>query len=305
MLTRLTSERFEAARSFIHAEASPLDLALWRMAFEDGDGGAVLAALSSFQNPDGGFGRGLEPDLSTAASSAIATSIGLRHMRSARAPTNHPMVGSVLSWLMANVVDGVWPIIDSNVDEGPHAPWWVYDDDLAARWLGFRFNPTAEILAHLYVFRMAAPPGLVEAAEARMRLSIRETGIITGPYDLRCAAILADTLEAPTDLRKELSDLLMRSVSAHSPEDEHAPVLDLAPKPTSLLAGALADRIEHASATLIASQQGDGGWTPFWNWISVDEAAWLKAEKTWRGTLTRQALEALMAHGRVEQPQTR
>ena len=67
--------------------------------------------------------------------------------------------------------------------------------------------------------------------------------------------------------------LLIRSVSVHDAGDEHAPALDLAPTPTSLLAPALADQIEPAAAALVAGQQADGGWAPFWDWAFVDEAA--------------------------------
>ena len=300
MTARLSKERLEAARTFMSNEARPLDLALWRRALEGGDGAAVIAALAPFQNANGGFGHGLEPDLATPASSGIATSVGLRHLRRAGAPADHPMVRAALGWAAANIADGVWPIIDAHVDDGPRAPWWNYDAELADRWLGFRFNPTAEILAALYVFRAAAPLGLIEAAEARMRRTIAETEVITGAYDLRCAAVLAETDAAPADLRAGLSALLLRSVAAHDAADEHAPALDLAPTPGSLLAGALADQIQPAAATLIEGQQDDGGWLPFWDWAFVDEAAWARAKQAWRGTLTRLAVESLAAHGLAE-----
>ncbi len=300
MTARLPPDRFQAARAFIHAEARPLDVALWALAFEDGTGEAVIEALAPFQNPDGGFGHGLEPDLATPASSGLATSVGLRHLRQARVAADHPMLGAALGWLAVNIADGVWPIIDAHVDDGPHAPWWGYDGELADRWLGFRFNPTAEILAALYGFADAAPVGLIAAADARMRRTIAETNLITGAYDLRCAVILAETPTAPADLRAALLDLLLRSVSGHDAKDVHAPALDLAQTPASPLAGVLADQIEPAAAALIAGQQDDGGWLPFWDWAFVDEAAWATAKRAWRGTLTRQAVEALSAHGRVD-----
>ncbi len=300
MTVRLSKERLEAARTFMSKEARPLDLALWRLAFEGGEGAAVIAALAPFQNADGGFGHGLEPDLATPASSGIATSVGLRHLRRAGAPADHPMVRAALGWTAANIADGVWTIIDAHVDDGPHAPWWNYDAELADRWLAFQFNPTAEILAALYVFRAAAPEGLIEAAEARMRRTTVQTEVITGAYDLRCAVVLAETDSAPADLREGLSALLLRSVEAHDAADEHAPALDLAPTPGSWLAGVLAAQIEPAAATLIEGQQDDGGWLPFWDWAFVDEAAWAKAKQAWRGTLTRLAVESLAAHGFAE-----
>src|SRR5438445_13635990 len=102
MTARLSKERLEAARTFMKAEARPLDLALWRLAFEGGDGAAAVAALAPFQNTDGGFGHGLEPDLATPASSGIATSVGLRHLRRARASADHHVVRAAVGWTAAN-----------------------------------------------------------------------------------------------------------------------------------------------------------------------------------------------------------
>lgn len=300
MAARLTADRFAAAQAFMHAEATPLELALWRQGFEGGAGQAVIEALAPFQNPDGGFGHGLEPDLSTPASSAIATSVGLRHLRRAGAGADHPMVAGAARWLADAIQDGVWPIIDAHVDDAPHAPWWAYDDGLADRWQGFRFNPTAEILAHLYHFRAGVAAALIAAAEARMRRTVAEFDLITGAYDLRCAAWLAEAPDVPEDLRASLTDLLVRSVRAHDAGDEHAPALDLAPRPDSVLAGPLGDQLEPAAAALIAGQTPDGGWSLFWDWAFVDEAAWAHASKAWRGAVTRLAVEALAAHGRVD-----
>jgi hypothetical protein len=300
MSATLSQARFAAARRFVLDQGRPLDVALWRHRFEGAPPSTIIGELAAFQNPDGGFGHGLEPDIATPASTAIATSVGLRCLARAGATVDAAPVQRALHWLSGHVRDGVWPIIGPQVDEAPHAPWWSFSDDLAASWNGFRWNPTAEILAYLYDWRAAAPSGLLDAVETRMRRSIAETDLIDGAYDLRCAVILAEAPGAPADLRQTLPDLLVRSVTAHDAADEHAPALDLATSPKGVLAAALKDKLEPAAVTLLAGQQEDGGWIPFWDWAFVDEAAWARARKDWRGGLTRLAVEALAAHGRVE-----
>ena len=52
----------ESARKFIYLNARPLDFARWRFLFENGSRENVLDILSEYQNEDGGFGGGLEPD---------------------------------------------------------------------------------------------------------------------------------------------------------------------------------------------------------------------------------------------------
>ncbi|HEX8958650.1 MAG TPA: hypothetical protein VF770_02390 [Solirubrobacterales bacterium] len=299
---RLPRDRYDAARAFMERDARPLDAALLANALGEAAPEAALVALSAFQNADGGFGNGLEPDTTSPASTAIATSVALRLLARLRARDGRPMVMAALGWL-DGAIDrerGVWPIVGPDVELAPHAPWWTWSENMAAQWNGFRFNPTAEILSPLYVFADAAPEGLIGLAEEGMRRTLAETEVIGGAYDLKAAIRLAETDAAPTDLRDELGKLVRRSVPAHDPGDEHAGALELAPRPDGLCADLVADQIEAAIARLIESQQADGGWTPFWDWSFVDAAAWKKARRDWRGWLTREALETLVAWDRVE-----
>src|ERR1700677_1640572 len=148
MTLLLTRDRFEAARAFVDEHARPLDAALLRHGLGEGPSEAALVALIAFQNGDGGFGHGLEPDMRSPASTAIATSIGMRLLARIGAPAHHPTVVGAIEWL-ADAMDaegGVWPIVGPDVALAPHAPWWTWSEGLAANWNGFRFNPTAEIL---------------------------------------------------------------------------------------------------------------------------------------------------------------
>jgi len=302
MTVTLSNTAFHKACAFVETEGRPLDVALLHYDLETGPTEAVLTALAAYQNPDGGFGHGLEPDMASPASSALATSVGLRLLRRVEADGDHAMVKAALAW-MEKTFDwdaGVWPIITAAVDEAPHAPWWAWSADLAENWNGFRFNPSAELLGYLYTWRAQAAPALLQAAEARMRRTVAETEFIDGAYDVKCAVCLAETPGLPEDLSTSLIDLVIGSSGAHDPNDDHFPALELAPTPNSLLASPLADRIDAAAEALITAQQDDGGWPVFWDWSFVDAAAWTKAKRDWRGWLTRDAIEALKAWGRVE-----
>lgn len=302
MNSLLSKARFGAAEAFVRESGRPLDAALLDLDLDRGSADAALAALVGFQNADGGFGHGLEPDLTSPASSAIATSIGLRILTRLETPARRPTVIAAIEWL-SGALDreaGVWPIVGQAVEQGPHAPWWSWSDNLAANWNGFRFNPTAEVLAHLYRFGDLAPADMLACAEAGLRYSLAETTLIEGAYDLKCAIRLAESDGLPPDLARTLDGLVRRSIAAQDPADEHASPFDAAPTPTSPFADLVDGRIEPALTALIAAQADDGGWTLFWDWSFVDAKAWAKARSDWRGQLTREALEVLLAYGRVE-----
>jgi len=308
MVERLSAERFEAARAFIEREGRPLEVALLRQGMGVGGAEAVLEALAAFQNPDGGFGHGLETDMTSPASTAIATSIGLRLLIRVGAPAGHPMVAGALRWLDDNLDRelGVWWIVGPGVELAQHAPWWgwsvdmIGSDSIAGAKLGFGFNPTAELLGQLYHYGSPTTSAVTVIAERRMRQTVAETPVIESAYDLKCAIRLAETPQTPADLRGALTTLVRGSTAAHDPNDEHAPVLELATRPDSLVADLVADRVDGAVADLIAGQQPDGGWTTFWDWSFVDAAAWAKAQRDARGWITRETIETLRAWGRVE-----
>ena len=302
MTSLLSKARLAAAEAFVREKGRPLDAALLDLALDRGSADAVLAALVGYQNADGGFGHGLEPDQASPASSAIATSIGLRILTRLETPARRPTVIAAIDWL-GGALDreaGVWPIVGQNVELGPHAPWWSWSESLAADWNGFRFNPTAEILAHLYRFRDLAPPEMLACVEAGLRRTLGETPLIENAYDLKCAIRLVESDGLPPELARPLEGLVRRSIAAHDPADEHASPFDAAPTPASPFADLVDGRIEAALTALIAAQAEDGGWTPFWDWSFVDAKAWAKAKADWRGQLTRDALEVLLAYGRVE-----
>jgi len=300
----LSRDRFEAARHFVATNGRGLDAALLAQGLGQGSAEAVMVALIAFQNPDGGFGHGLEPDTRSPASTAIATSVGLRLLARVEAPARHPTVVSAIDWLDGALDrdNGVWPIVGKDVGLAPHAPWWTWSEDLAASWNGFRFNPTAEILAHLYHYRAATPAGVFESAESGLRSSLAEVQLLEGAYDLKCAIRLAAADGLPAGLAKPLEALVRRSIAAHDPADEHASPFDAAPTPSSPFADLVDGRIEAALTSLIDSQAEDGGWiwNPDWNWGFVDKKAWAEAHRDWRGWLTRETLETLMAYGRVQ-----
>jgi len=302
MALTLSRERFEASRAFIDQTGRPLDAELLRHRLGEGSAEAVMSALAPFQNADGGFGHGLEPDIPSPASSALVSSIGLRLLARIGAPADHPLVVGVIAWLDAALdrKRGVWQIIGPDVDLAPHAPWWAWSDGLAASWNAFRFNPTAEILAWLYHYRTAVPGSLLAAVETGMRLTLTETELIEGAYDLKCALRLAESDDAPPDIARPLRLLLRRSLAAHDAADEHASPFDAAPNPDSPFADIVERRIEPGLVALIGAQDADGGWTPFWDWSFVDADAWETARRAWRGWLTREAVETLLAYGRVQ-----
>lgn len=122
--------------TWIHRNARPVDMALWRFYFENGSKEAVVDALSYYQNEDGGFGNGVEPDCWNQESSPYATLHAIGLLRRIgfleTAGMSHPMLQGIVRYLESGVhtnEDGWLFTIPSN-DKYPHAPWWTYGEEI-------------------------------------------------------------------------------------------------------------------------------------------------------------------------------
>ena len=88
----LTNDSFEKARIFVMEQGRELERRLLSYYFDDGTPAAVLDELASYQNQDGGFGNGLEPDIQMPDSSVITTTIALRILREVKATSDDEIV---------------------------------------------------------------------------------------------------------------------------------------------------------------------------------------------------------------------
>ena len=62
-MVRISQKAFDRAAEFISVNARPLERARFDYHFASGPISDVLTQLEAFQNNDGGFGHGIEPDL--------------------------------------------------------------------------------------------------------------------------------------------------------------------------------------------------------------------------------------------------
>ena len=154
-MNTLPLSRIEHALHFIDTHGRDLDRALAGYYFGETPLAAVLDALRSYANADGGFGHGLEPDFLLPESSPMATSIALQILADLKVWADAPLVVGALDYL-AKARDstfGVWHSAPASVNDHPHAPWWHQGDEPAtadssdtAKTL--RFNPGPEIIGY-------------------------------------------------------------------------------------------------------------------------------------------------------------
>lgn len=129
----LNPQEYEQIRLWMHRNARPLELARWRYHFEGGSAEDVLAALSAYQNSDGGFGHAIDCDNWNPNSTPYNAGQAMNIFRELGLyDPDHPMVAKLLDYLdhTPHFTEGLgWPFTIPSNNEVPHAPWWTYSEE--------------------------------------------------------------------------------------------------------------------------------------------------------------------------------
>jgi len=299
----MTNQLFEQAKTYIFTHGRGLDQALFAYHFMDGSEDGVLNALATFQNEDGGFGHGLEPDIRTPASSVIATAHAFAIFRELKTPASHVMVQQAVDFLLEqfDAQKNIWQIVPLEVELAPHAPWWTYDATDQA-FGQFLTNPRAQIIGCLYDYVELVPADFLPQISARLLEHMAGLPDELFKNDFLCYLILAESENLPNDLCEQVQQKLLSSASASIVEEPSRwkeyvlRPLGVISSPDSFLTAAVSQAAIEANLDyLVAQQLPDGSWPLPWSWAQVDGAAWSQAERDWKGAIAVEYLRLLQA----------
>src|SRR5699024_8891825 len=144
----MKKEMFRKTSDWMKRNARPLKYARWAYLFENGSREDVIQKLSAFQNDNGGFGHGLEPDSMLPDLNAIDTWTACQILMEVEAGGEEQIVKSTVEYLMQSYdhAKGLWKTVVPEHNNHPHAPWWSYSEDAQESWM---YNPSVELAAYL------------------------------------------------------------------------------------------------------------------------------------------------------------
>jgi len=279
----------DRAAGFLAAHARLLERRLFEVAFLDGDPALALQAIVAYQNPDGGFGHALEPDLRTPCSQPVFVHFALSAMREAGA--DGKAAGERACSFLASVArdDGAIPYIVSNALDHPHAAHWSSDHGLAPS-----LHATAGVAAGLHAFGVRHE--WLDRATAWCLREIAGAPEYSGHRMLNVLDLLRN-LPDQSALWDRVTGRLFEAdyVLLKTPVETYGLTpLHFAPTPDSPTRVLFADDLIEAHLDDLASRQmDDGGWPIHW----APPAG--SATDEWRGRWTLDALRVLRAYGRL------
>jgi hypothetical protein len=282
----------DKAHEYMLLNARLVDRLRFECQFRDGDPGRVVAAVRSYQNPDGGFGNGLEPDLRGAGSQPVCVDLALFILDEVHA-VHSDMLPAILAYLESIArSDGGLPFVLPTVRGTPRAPWWQPEPGAPSS-----LNPTGAILGLLHKNGIRHP--WIDRA-TQFCWDRLDAMTETSPYQVR--AVLAFLEHAPDRARAAVAmDKFGKLVldGGHvvlDPDAQghvHFP-LDFAPRPTSIARSLFSPEVidRHLDA-LAGRQDPDGGW-------GFTFAAWTPVTRfEWGGWVTLESLLVLRDNGRL------
>ena len=283
---------FRRARGFIYSEARLLERLLFAVRFEGASPATVGTVVSAYQNPDGGLGHALEPDVRCPESQPLFVEIGLQALHDA-------------GWRDRDLSLRICSFLEGVSDQSGFVPPLLpnaLDWPLAAHWGSHwepSINPTAGICGLLH-YQGIEHPWLTRATQACCELLLysppREAHALLGA--VRLAEHLPDRRMAET-LAEKIAETLPQAaffVPTAPVTTYGLTPLHLAPTPKSFFRKFLPqEQIDAHLEDLIRRQEPDGGWPVTWQLPPGDAS-----RSEWRGRLTFEAVSWLVAYGRVE-----
>lgn len=281
---------FEAAREFIFSQARELEQSRWSYHLEAGSKEEVLRSLKRFQNADGGFGHGLEPDFFVEESTPIATWTACTILDELELDQNHPMILQVLQYFThcKYQENGLFYYTIPSVNQFPHAPWWTYTEErkLAA------YNPSASIIG--FVLKYAKQDtALYQDFSKRLQTAMEylKAREVTEKHELRNFVELYHYVEG-TKAAQEMYPILEQYVKKGINIDIDKWFSTYTTKPLDVLLSSSSPGYQYAKDLVkeelkrtLQNQLPDGSWDIPWSWQEGSSAE-VKSKRHWKGIVT-------------------
>lgn len=283
------------AKEFIYDNARLLDRKRYEYHFEGGTSVDVINVLRNYQNPDGGFGNALEPDIRCPQSQPVPTEMALGIMEE----VNHAeasMIKGIAKYLHdISLEQGSVPYVFKHASEYSHAPWWSTEDDTQPS-----INPIGRLVGLLYK-QKACTDFFLEDWFKKHEQYIWNYMDHETPHGYHDIIQLITFLENTPDRNKaeiyqsRVDDYLLQpGVIERDPQAEGyvQKVLDWCPLSSSYPRKFVTEEdIKTHLQALLDQQQEDGGWTISWPAVSIG------TECEWRGWVTVDRLRTLKSYG--------
>lgn len=315
-MKKLTKKDVDVICSWMYQNGRELDIALLNNYCFEEDKEMVLNGLTLFLNEDGGFAKGLEPDLQNQDSNVLATATAFEIMQEVGYRYDpeddffKEIIDGACKWLFNQAPKdekGRFSLISESNNKYPCAEWWKYKDE---KYCTLPFNPTPALIGQIMLFT-SPNSKYYEKAEGMLTdiLRLYFTNNVGDRYDLHNFYLLFDALdklEYSDNFIEECKEKWLSDIDyclTRKKENFNSPsailILDIV-SDTKLLKGKFSQEIIDHLDFLVDNRTNAGLWVPNWSWGNSDSYFDI-AYILWSSYLTTNNLRLLNKFKRVEE----
>jgi len=128
-MIELSKDQLKTIKNFIFRNGRLLERKLFLFFFENGDIKDVIKSLMTYQNSDGGFGNGIEPDLLCPDSTAVGAETAMFYFDLLE-DINDEIIDRLFNWIVQSQnEEGYIHHPPNNMYNFPFQPWWDGSDE--------------------------------------------------------------------------------------------------------------------------------------------------------------------------------
>lgn len=301
-MEKLKEIQMKNIQNYIFSNARDIEKEKWNYLFNNGSKEDIVSELVKYQNNDGGFGNGLEADILLPASSSIASTEAILIAYDYELNCEELWFKNLLSYFEKTIqkTPSFWEKVPKEVENFPHAPWWVYAPDSK-----FTPNPCAVIASAFIKY------GNDGQRELGYKIADRCMEFLNSnkpcyDHDCYCLQRLFTALQ-------ELNSTLINDISVKSMErrildclcideskwmDYVAQPLDLVRSPKSQWYKLVEPFVENNLNFWFNTLKEEGFWIPNFSWGVETEIA-RNVTKIWRCYITVKRVDVFKAFGLI------
>jgi len=287
----MKEKAFKEVTNWIYEYARPLELARFKFLFEGETKESYYKELKKFQNGDGGFGHGLEPDSMNPNSSPVQTWMAFEYIEELGLNKNDSLIQDTVDYLINTSCFefGYWFSTIPTNEDFPHAPWWGYAKETRI----WGYNPTAAIAGFIYKYAVRKQDILFAKKIIQRAIDDFLSDRIDEMHEVRCFIEMYESIKNSTDfkglsaLKSKLIEIIIETVE----KDDSRWFTSYCVRPSQYIykkdmIGYLELKpLIHKEASMYESQRGSGGvWGITWDWNQYPED-FQKSKIAWQGVI--------------------
>jgi hypothetical protein len=230
----------------------------------------IIEELLTFQNNDGGFGQGLEPDFVMPYSSPIATALAFEYIDVLDKKNAKELIRNAINYLQKTYNPEImgWHLKESRINFYPHAIWWHWNEKDSNQ--NYNINPTLRILGVLYKYREFVDIlDLKDILDYAVDYVIKENSI-ENEHDIYSIIYFYNTLDSSYKkaLKEKVKSLIKYKIDTKEKAwKNYVPMpINFIDTKKSLCYKEFEKEVEKNLDFIITSANLEGFWQINWNW---------------------------------------